>query len=193
MKNHNPAYDKMENEQLLGAFSTNRNAVLEELYKRYSTKTYGLCIKYLGDREKAKDAVSDIFMRLRRDLEKHEIKQFNAWFYMYAKNHCLGELRKAKTAAKHQEIYQKEKTDVFAPHQFADEDLNRLESGLDTLKNNQRECLRLFYYQKQSYTEIAGVLSISEKKVKSHLQNGKRNLRLFLESFNQNTDQKRNG
>src|SRR5690606_20273573 len=109
MKNPKPVYDKMENEQLLAAFSENRHAVLEELYKRYSTKTYGLCIKYLGEREKAKDAVSDIFMRLRLDLAKHEIKQFNGWFYMYARNHCLGELRKEKAAAKHSEIYETEK------------------------------------------------------------------------------------
>ena len=193
MKNPKPAYDKMENEQLLAAFSTNRNAVLEELYKRYSTKTYGLCIKYLADREKAKDAVSDIFLRLRSDLERHDIKQFNAWFYMYSKNHCLGALRKEKTVAKHKENYEIEKAVAFAPHQFADEDLNRLESGLDHLKSDQRECIQLFYYQKQSYTEIAGVLSISEKKVKSHLQNGKRNLRLFLESFKQHSNQKKNG
>lgn len=193
MKNQKPAYDEMENEQLLAAFSANRHAVLEELYKRYSTKTYGLCIKYLGDREKAKDAVSDIFMRLRLDLEKHEIKQFNAWFYMYARNHCLGELRKARTVARHKEIYKIEKTDAFAPHQFDEEDLNRLESGLDHLKSDQRECIQLFYYQKQSYTEIAGVLSISEKKVKSHLQNGKRNLRLFFDSFKQHSNQKENG
>ncbi len=186
-------FDKMEDAQLLAAFSAYPNVVLAELYKRYHVRTFGLCINYLNDREKAKDAVSEIFMNLREDLNKHEVKSFKSWFYVYSKNHCLGYLRKAKTVKKHEQIWQDENDYALAPHHISEEDLNRLRNGLENLKKDQRECIRLFFYQKQSYTEIAGVLSISEKKVKSHLQNGKRNLRLFLEGFKQTANQKKNG
>ena len=177
----------------MAAFSTYPNAVLAELYKRYHVRAFGLCINYLNDREKAKDAVSEVFINLRDDLKKYEVKSFKSWFYVYTKNYCLGYLRKAKTAKKHEQIWQDENDDAFAPHQTSEEDLNRLRNGLEHLRSDQRECIRLFYYQKQSYTEIAGVLSISEKKVKSHLQNGKRNLRLFLEGLKKTGNQKKNG
>jgi RNA polymerase sigma-70 factor (ECF subfamily) len=49
------------------------------------------------------------------------------------------------------------------------------------LKDEQSECIRLFYFENRCYNEIAVYLKLDEKKVKSHLQNAKRNLKLCLE------------
>jgi RNA polymerase sigma-70 factor (ECF subfamily) len=51
---------------------------------------------------------------------------------------------------------------------------------LQQLNHNQRLCLDLMYFQKKSYKEIADETGLSLKAVKSHIQNGKRNLRNFL-------------
>jgi len=42
----------------------------------------------------------------------------------------------------------------------------------------------LFYFDSRCYNEVAEILGIDEKKVKSNLQNGKRNLKICLEEKN---------
>jgi len=55
---------------------------------------------------------------------------------------------------------------------------------IEKLKGEQKECIRQFYYEKRCYNEIAINLDLDEQKVKSHLQNAKRNLKLCLEEKN---------
>jgi RNA polymerase sigma-70 factor (ECF subfamily) len=57
-----------------------------------------------------------------------------------------------------------------------------LSDCIEKLKDDQKECIRKFYYENKCYNEIAQNLGLDEKKVKSHLQNGKRNLKLCLEA-----------
>lgn len=182
----NSELKKLSDETLLTMYALRPNAVLTELFERYHVLSFGLCLKYLGDRDRAKDAVSEIFYRLRKDLDRHEIQSFRSWFYVYSKNHCLGILRKAKTRKKHEETWETERKENSDPAHLPEERLTELRRALGDLKKDQRECISLFYYQKHSYSEIARMLSISEKKVKSHLQNGKRNLRLMLNSSSPN-------
>jgi RNA polymerase sigma-70 factor (ECF subfamily) len=56
---------------------------------------------------------------------------------------------------------------------------------VERLKNEQKECIKQFYFDNRCYNEIATNLGIDEKKVKSYLQNGKRNLKLCLEEKNE--------
>jgi RNA polymerase sigma-70 factor, ECF subfamily len=56
-----------------------------------------------------------------------------------------------------------------------------LENCIERLKDEQKECIRQFYYENRCYNEIAINMGLTEKKVKSHLQNAKRNLKLCLE------------
>lgn len=56
-----------------------------------------------------------------------------------------------------------------------------LEKCIEHFAGEQKECIRLFYFDNKSYREIAATLKQDEKKVKSHLQNGKRNLKICLE------------
>jgi RNA polymerase sigma-70 factor (ECF subfamily) len=52
------------------------------------------------------------------------------------------------------------------------------------LKEEQQKCINLFYFENLCYREIAEQLKIEEKKVKSFIQNGKRNLKICLEGQN---------
>ena len=51
------------------------------------------------------------------------------------------------------------------------------------LSVEQRRCIELFFYQDQSYQQIAEKTGYELKKVKSYIQNGKRNLRIYLEKY----------
>ena len=60
-----------------------------------------------------------------------------------------------------------------------------LESAIETLKEDQKECIRLFYLKELSYQQISDLLKTDLNQVKSAIQNGKRNLKLRLEETNE--------
>ena len=60
-----------------------------------------------------------------------------------------------------------------------DEDLQnkKLKDCLEKLSSEQKDCVEMFYYKEKSYQEISDITNFDIKKVKSYIQNGKRNLR----------------
>jgi RNA polymerase sigma-70 factor (ECF subfamily) len=60
--------------------------------------------------------------------------------------------------------------------------LQRMESALNKLNPDQKVCVKLFYLQKKSYSEVAEITGFTLMQVKSYLQNGKRNLKLLIEN-----------
>ncbi len=65
---------------------------------------------------------------------------------------------------------------------IAEEMDRRLKECLEKLRDHQRACIELFYFKELCYREISDNLSIDIKKVKSYIQNGKRNLKMCIES-----------
>lgn len=103
---------------------------------------------------------------------------------MVGKNHCLVELRGRKKS--HYEINDNilasEVNDLNLQHLIQREQtLNILEQCIITLNEEQRQCIELFYLQKKSYLEITITTGYTLMQVKSHIQNGKRNLKIMLE------------
>lgn len=164
--------------------------ILGILYQRYMHLIYGVCLKYFKNRENSKDAVIQIFEKLIIEVNKHEIKNFKSWLYVLTKNYCLMELRKAGTQEKRKQKYFEnnfmESTEDLHPIDETNNlDLNlALKNCIEKLKKEQKECIRLFYYEEKCYQEIADFLKISLNNVKSHIQNGKRNLKICLEKEN---------
>ena len=160
--------------------STGNLEYLGDLFDRYTHLVYGVCLKYLQDEEASKDAVMQIFEKLVVSLRHAEIQQFKSWLYTVVKNYCLMQLR-----AKRNHDY----TDLHSLDNMVDEDSEEvavdrwplIERGLETLPTEQQQCIRLFYLEQRSYQEVAELTGYELKKVKSYLQNGKRNLKIFAE------------
>ena len=101
------------------------------------------------------------------------------------------ELRKAGSLEKRKQKYFEENfmestEDLHPIDETNNLDLDlALKKCIEKLKNEQKECIRLFYYEEKCYREIADHLGISVKNVKSFIQNGKRNLKICLEKNNE--------
>jgi RNA polymerase sigma-70 factor (ECF subfamily) len=160
---------------------------LGELYSRYMHLVYGVALKYFQDREEAKDAVMQIFEKLISDLPGHEVRNFKSWLYVLTKNYCLMQIRSKKSTEGRMEGYKIEQQFMESEpelHPLDKEEASveeALKKCIEQLKAEQKQCIQLFYYQKLCYQEIADKLKMNEKKVKSYLQNGKRNLKICLE------------
>ena len=157
--------------------------ILAELYQRYMDLLYAVCLKYLKDPESAKDAVMGIFEELVTKLLKHEVNNFKGWVYMVAKNFCLMQLRNKKQMPMGQlpEFMQMNENlhlnEVFEK----EEHLNQLVKCMDTLSPDQKQTVQLFYIQEKSYKEIAGMTNTDWSKVRSLIQNARRNLKNCME------------
>jgi RNA polymerase sigma factor (sigma-70 family) len=153
--------------------------VLGELYQRYMDLLYAVCLKYLKDPEKAKDAVMTIFEELVSKLSKHEVVHFKGWVYMVAKNFCLMQLRAQKQMPMVQDPDIMQLTEnlhlngVFEK----EEHLNQLTKCIDGLSPDQKQTVQLFYLQEKCYKEIAGITNMDWNKVRSLIQNARRNLK----------------
>ena len=173
-----------DNELITRYKKTGDNSLVGELYKRYSHLVYGVSLKYLKNEEASKDAVLQIFENLLSDLKKHEIANFKSWLHSVARNHCLMFLRKQQTQLKrvneYEATYQHEEAfpAPFAVHEKEEKEiaLTKLETAMLSLKEEQRVCIELFFLKEKCYNEVAEITGYEIKKVKSYIQNGKRNL-----------------
>jgi RNA polymerase sigma factor (sigma-70 family) len=158
--------------------------VLGRLYDPYMPLVYGVCLKYLKDREESKDAVMQIFEKLITSLRTHEVTHFKSWLYVTSRNHCLMQLRSARNR-KFEEISPNlMESDGLAHLEIETElDMNvgKLQKCIEELGLEQKECVRLFYLEQKCYKEITVLTGFDDNKVKSYIQNGKRNLKICME------------
>ena len=165
--------------------------VLGTLYERYMHLVYGVCLKYFQERASAQDGVTSIFEKLITELPKHEVDNFKSWLYVLTKNYCLMQIRSEKTETRRLHDYQSEQKffveseQEMHPIDEEEQVLNKvLQECIEKLKGEQQKCIRLFYFESKSYKEISDTLTLEEKKVKSFIQNGKRNLKICIEKNN---------
>ena len=180
--------DHTDNELLARVTGKGDQQALAVLFSRYQHLVFGVCMKYLGNAEDSKDAVMDIFEKLSTQLEKQNVTNFKAWLYVITKNHALMRLRSAKTsvagrtvemAPEHVVEIEDKWHPLFEDH--AGQRLEWLQECLKTLPPDQEECIRLFYIERKSYKELVSERMDTMNKVKSHIQNGRRNLKNCIE------------
>ncbi len=158
--------------------------VLAALYQRYMELVYGVCLKYLSDPETAKDAVMQVFEELIEKLKKHEVDNFKSWLYTVAKNHCLMQLRSEKNKKKvtiSPDLMQSGEELHLNGELQKEAEFKKLERCLQTLSDEQKQTVELFYLQQKCYNEIVEQTGIDWNKVRSLIQNGRRNLKICME------------
>lgn len=140
---------------------------------------YGVCLKYFKNSVDAKDATSEIYLLLLRRTKGKQIDNWKPWLYTVVKNYCLEQLRsRSGKLPKQLEADYVYSAEVYHPiSESNEEELNKLESCIKTLESKQRQCVSMFYLEKKSYQELSDILSLSWNQVRSHIQNGRRNLK----------------
>ena len=179
LPNHND-----DNELLENFYRSKDNQWLGTLLQRYTLLLLGVCMKYLKNEEEAKDAVQQIFLKVFTELHKYRVDYFKSWLYMITRNQCLMRLRdrQGKIAKELTEnLGLQEQENNIAELAEKDALLAAMETSLEELNADQKTCVTLFYLQKKTYHEISDTTGYTLLQVKSHIQNGKRNLKMLVE------------
>jgi RNA polymerase sigma factor (sigma-70 family) len=182
---NNSRIQEQDDAELIRRYKTSGDLdVLGQLYNKYMHLVFGVCINYLKDEESSKDAVMQIFEELIQKLKVHEVQNFKSWLHVLTRNHCLMAIRKnSKNETVSLEDTFVENTDFV--HLDMDDTkeskLSVMEKCMEKLPEEQKVTVDLFYLQEKCYKEVADITGYDMLKVKSYIQNGKRNLKICIE------------
>jgi len=189
-KGDTPDFAGLPDEELVRLFAEEASErAMEEIFNRYSHLVYGVCRNLVKDSEVARDLVLTVFEKLLRSLAESNVRNLKSWVLVVARNECYLHFRKAK----HKMVSIDDQANGHASfpgltddgggedHEEKERLLTRVVDGLEKLKMEQNVCLNLLYLQGKSYQEICETTGFTFGQVKSHVQNGKRNLKLMLE------------
>ncbi|PYF75983.1 RNA polymerase sigma factor [Pedobacter nutrimenti] len=182
----NNARIKEQNDaELIAQYKQSGNLeVLGTLYNRYMHLVFGVCLNYLKEEELSKDAVMQIFEELVLKVRVHEIQNFKSWLHVLARNHCLMALRKTSknNVVSLDDAFVENREFVHLDiDDTKEKQLTVMEKCMETLPEEQRISVDLFYLQEKCYKEVAEITGFEMLKVKSYIQNGKRNLKICIE------------
>ena len=187
LKNISP--DNSTDKELLIAFKASGDInLLSTLYQRYLDLVFGVCLKYFKDKDLCKDAVMDIFDELNTKLRVHEVDNFKAWLHVLARNYCLMQLRSPRniktTEFNPVFMYSEQNMHLNVEVLEKEENFKKLEQCMETLPDEQKQSVMLFYLENKCYNEIAAITGFEWNKVRSYIQNGKRNLKICIDEKN---------
>jgi RNA polymerase sigma-70 factor (ECF subfamily) len=132
----------------------------------------------------------EIYELLTKALLKHEVEHFKSWLYRVTYNYCMQVLRDDKRQSEKSANF---KADSIAIMDSSEDEhlstekeelLVHLEDCIKELKAFQKNCIERFYLKEQCYNEIVEQTGYALKKVKSYIQNGKRNLIICMSKKN---------
>lgn len=175
-------------EDLVNLFRKRKDSrIISIFYERYAHLVLGVCLKYLKNKTLAEDITMQVYEKLLNKLHLYEIANFKSWLFSVTKNECMMLLRKKNVTEPLNEEMHKINGSFVEFHEEmhlsgnADElKTQQLNSAVEKLNEEQRLCIVLFYFNKNSYKEIEERTGYSQKQIKSFIQNGKRNLKNIL-------------
>lgn len=179
---------KLDDEELLSLYrDTGKTDYFGELFNRYIPLLYGVCLKYLHDGDRSRDAVMQLFENLLPKVRNYDIQVFRTWLYSVAKNHCLQILRKEnRELIVDFDSYIMESDEIL--HLLSDEKddeenlrMEALRRCMQKLPEQQRLCIGNFFMDEMSYADITDATGYALNQVKSYIQNGKRNLKACID------------
>ena len=146
-------------------------------------------MKYLKNQEESKDMTMQVFEKVAAVASINEIKNFKSWLHVVTKNECLMLLRSKKYQAdKNAQEFTSDKNMewAYSLHHVDEDDplennLQDLEKAIADLPEEQQTCIKKFYIEDKCYRLIAEETGYEIKKVKSYIQNGKRNLKITMQ------------
>ena len=189
-----------DNELILQAKAGN-DAAFEELIYRFDKSVLAIALRYVGDRDEAKDIYQEVFIRVYRGIKKFEMKsEFSTWLYRITTNVCLTHKSKSK---KHLQVSIDEQfeteDDELSMYELADEEYDPgnlmldkdlgefISKAVDSLSSKQKMTFVLKHYEGYKLREIAKIMNCKEGTVKKYLFDAIRNLRKKLEPIYQAT------
>lgn len=172
-----------EDQVLVGRFRQGETEAFDRLMALHMDKVFSLAWGVLQNREEAKDAVQEVFIRLHGALGRFPAENnLDAWLYRVCLNHCIDRKRRAKHAAyelteEDWDRLQGSERDEPEFRAYQSETGRVIRQAVDQLPERQRLVFVLRHYQLLSINEIAEAIGCTPGAVKAHLSRATGHLR----------------
>jgi RNA polymerase sigma-70 factor, ECF subfamily len=146
------------------------SAAFAGLVAEYETPVYNLALRMLRDPEEARDIAQTVFLKAWQNLSKYDPKyKFYSWIYRMAINESLNVLRARARGV--EPVDERLPTEDAGPSDLLDGDQIRdvVLDAIDRLKPEHRAVIVLKYFVERDYEDMADILGIDAKTVKSRL------------------------
>lgn len=157
-------------------------AAFVTLVKRYRGPVYNCAFRVLGREEDASDVTQGVFLKVIQRLDQYD-PQFKlfSWIYRMALNDSLNVLRDRGREAPLEEGAELPAEGPGPEQQVNDKQVStRIQQALMTMKVSDRAVLTLRHFADCSYEEIAEIMELEVKTVKSRLFEARQRLRALL-------------
>ena len=175
--------DKDNDESLVERCRNGDANALEALVVRYQRPIYNAAFRVLGNAEDASDITQSVFLKVAERLDDYDPQyRFFSWIYRIALNESLNVLRRQGREDQMDDESEPAGPERLDPERLASEAQvsRRVQGALMTLKIDDRAVLTLRHFSECSYREIAQILDLDEKTVKSRLFEARQRLRELL-------------
>lgn len=166
-------------EELIKRAADGEQEAITELYNRTYNNVYFTVKALIKDEDTALDIIQDSYVKAFKNLyQLQDSGKFRAWVKRICHNHAVDYLRKTKpvmfsamSADDEKAVeFEDDRTENLPEQVMEQRETSRLiQEILDSLSDEQRAVVGMFYYEQLSVKEIAQTLSLSENTVKSRL------------------------
>lgn len=156
-------------EHIIKGCVAGKSASREMLYKMYSDKMWGVCLRYTKDYDEAKDVLQEGFIKVFDKIGQYEGRgHFEGWLRKIMVNTALAEYRK-KRYLNIDTVYNSDKDEESFEQIECDISVAELLEIIKELPSQYKLVFNLYAIEGYSHKEIAEMLNISEGTSKSNL------------------------
>lgn len=146
-------------EQLIFRVALRDKQAFTDLYHRTSAKLFGVCLRVLGDRAEAEDALQEVYVKIWRHAAKFAPSHYSpiTWLVTVARNHAIDRLRARAPDAVALEETEDIRDEAPDPEReaLAASERRRIDLCLDELAEAQSAAVRGAYLEGMSYRQLA--------------------------------------
>lgn len=149
------------------------------LFNRYAEPMMLVCLRYLSNREDAREALMDSFLRFFKSISRYEWRgegSVRAWLKQITINQCLMRLRKKKLFFDELDETAQGENWIREDEALARLSVKEILKVLEELPEGYRIVFNLYVIEDMGHKDIAELLDISESTSKSQLHRARKAL-----------------
>jgi len=138
----------------------------QQIYKSYHQQIFAFILKFVHDRDLAKDILQEVFIKIWERRGRFHSKNLEGYLYTISRNAIIDYVRKEKVRQQYNES-RPAQADFQSPHQMMvfEETKKRIERAINALPPKRKRIFELSRIDGKTYQEIADNLNISKNTV----------------------------